>query len=195
MLFQLPKLDLNLKYKNNHPKPPLLLSSHITSLSTQRHLRHALLWIFQHPLYSPPSRTSEQQNIQIKLATFYFNHVKSISICARSFLYLTYLVLNLVLELVAAVEIKLKLKILQAEHRQVQVSVRIYENKDLDCCRGLFRCLPLLLKCVFLILVRYEIFLLRGKLSSHFMTSRSTVSVNRKTSTTSLDLYFVVFAG
>ena len=117
------------------------------------------------------------------------------SVYARGvFLYLTYLVLNLVLELVAAVEIKLKLKILQAEHRQVQVSTRIYENKDLDCCRGLFRCLPLL-KCVFLILVRYEIFLLRGKLSSHFMTSRSTVSVNRKTSTTSLDLYFVVFAG
>ena len=75
---------------------------------------------------------------------------------------MTYLVQNLVLELVAAVEIKLKLKILQAEHRQVQVSTRIYENVGLDCCGGLFRCLPLL-KCVFLILVRYEISLLGAK--------------------------------
>ena len=38
--------------------------------------------------------------------------------------------LNLVLGPVA-MEIKLKLKILQAEHRQVQVSTRIYENKGL----------------------------------------------------------------
>ena len=120
----------------------------MTSLSTQHHLRHVLLWIFQHPLYSP--RSSEKQDVQIKLATFYFNHVKSISICAGSFPVFDLLaLLNLELGLVAAVEIKLKLKILQAEHRQVQVINPELRNKGLDCCRGLFRCLPLL-KCVFL---------------------------------------------
>ena len=112
----------------------------------------------------------------------------------RAFLCLTYLeLLNLGLGLAAAAEteLKLKLKILQAarkQHRQAQVSTRIYENEGLDCWGELFRFL-LLPRCVFLVLVNPHPFILPCKIN-HFFNRPPFLSLSLSVGNVSFWLLF-----
>ena len=108
VFLQLPKLDLNFKYIHNPLCCNLLLSLHLTSLSTQHHFRHTLNSV---NLLTPSILSYNFQVLKNKMFRSNLQLLCEICQCMhclRVFLYLTYLVqLNLELGLAAAMVVEI----------------------------------------------------------------------------------------